>query len=398
MKSTHDHLQKLIQGTADVIPAAELERKLATGRKLVIKLGADPTSPDLHLGHAVVLRKLREFQDLGHQVVFVIGDFTTRIGDPTGRSKTRPPLSDEEIAHNSTTYLDQVGKILDIDRITVRYNSEWSSTLSSKDWITLCAKFTLARLIEREDFAQRLAQHVSIGFHELLYPILQAYDSVALHADVELGGTDQTFNLLAGRFLQEHMQQEPQVIMTLPLLEGLSGGTKMSKSYGNSIGLSEPADQAFGKLMSISDDLMWHYRSILLQESVEEINNYKKSVADGSAHPMELKKKMSHDIVATFWGDSAAQKAQHQFEELFQKRHYEEAPSISLPAELANPCWIVDLVKTLGNVSSSSEARRLIEAGAVSIDETKNTDVKAYITTQPGMIIKIGKHKLYKLQ
>lgn len=398
MKPVNDQVSKLTRGTVEVIPVTDFERKLATGRKLVIKLGADPTSPDLHLGHAVVLRKLREFQDLGHEVVFVIGDFTTRIGDPTGRSKTRPPLSDEEIAHNSATYLDQVGKILDISRITVRYNSEWSAPLSSKDWITLCAKFTLARLIEREDFAQRLAQHVSIGFHELLYPILQAYDSVALRADVELGGTDQTFNLLAGRFLQEHMQQEPQVIMTLPLLEGLSGGTKMSKSYGNSVGLSEPADQAFGKLMSISDELMWHYRSILLQESADQIASYKKSIADGTAHPMELKKNMSHDIVATFWGKSAAQEAQHQFEELFQKRHYDEAPSISLPTELANPCWIVDLVKILGNVSSSSEARRLIEAGAVSIDETKNTDVKAYIETKSGMIVKIGKHKMYKIQ
>lgn len=389
--------QQLAQGTVDVIPVAELERKLSSGRKLVIKLGADPTSPDLHLGHAVVLRKLREFQDLGHEVVFVIGDFTTRIGDPTGRSKTRPPLSDEEITRNSATYLDQVGKILDMKRVTVRYNSEWLDALSSRDWIKLCAKFTLARLIEREDFAQRLAQHISIGFHELLYPILQAYDSVALRADVELGGTDQTFNLLAGRFLQEHMQQEPQVIMTIPLLEGLSGGTKMSKSYGNSIGLSEPADQAFGKLMSISDDLMWHYRSILLQESAETIANYQQGIAQGTLHPMTLKKNMAHDIVSTFWGAPAAQLAQHQFEELFQKRHYEEAPSVTLPETLENPAWIVDLVKILGQCSSSSEARRLIEAGAVMIDDNKITDVKAYITTQTGMIIKIGKHKMYKI-
>lgn len=390
-------LATLTRGTVDVIPVAELEKKLQSGKKLIIKLGADPTSPDLHLGHAVVLRKLREFQDFGHQVVFVIGDFTARIGDPTGRSKTRPPLSDEEIAHNSATYLNQVGKILDLNKITIRYNSEWSNPLTSKEWVALCAKFTLARLIEREDFAQRLSQHISIGFHELLYPIMQAYDSVALRADVEWGGTDQTFNLLAGRYLQEQMGQEPQVIMTVPLLEGISGGAKMSKSYGNAIGLSEKPDQAFGKLMSISDDLMWHYRTILLYEPAETTAKLQAEVAIGQLHPMELKKKTAHAIISTFWSAAEADHAQHQFEELFQKRHYQEAPSITLPPELTNPVWIVDLVKTLGECSSSSEARRLIEAGAVYLNEEKITDVTARVTVSSGTLIKIGKHRLYRV-
>lgn len=400
MSTTSQQLtEQLAQGTVDVIPLADLERKLSTGRKLVIKLGADPTSPDLHLGHAVVLRKLREFQDLGHEVVFVIGDFTTRIGDPTGRSKTRPPLSDEEIIHNSATYLEQVGKILDIKKIVIRYNSEWSDKLSSRDWIKLCAKFTLARLIEREDFAQRLAQHVSIGFHELLYPILQAYDSVALQADVELGGTDQTFNLLAGRFLQEHMQQEPQVIMTVPLLPGISAdGAKMSKSYHNAIGLNEPADKAFGKLMSISDKLMWDYRKILLYESDAAQKSLQADVEQEQKHPMDIKKETAHAIISTFWGTAEAHNAQHQFEALFQKKDYEEAPTIELPAHLANPVWIVDLVKTLGECSSSSEARRLIEAGAVMINNQKINNVKDSLIIVSGMLIKIGKHKVYKIQ
>jgi tyrosyl-tRNA synthetase len=397
MESVSQRIRTLTQGTVDVIPAADLEKKLASNKPLVIKLGVDPTAPDLHLGHAVVLRKLRQFQLLGHQVVFLIGDFTARIGDPTGRSKTRPPLSDEEIATNTATYLNQVGKILDLNTVSIRYNSEWSQVLTSKDWIALCAKFTLARIIEREDFQQRLTQHISIGFHELLYPILQGYDSVALRADVELGGTDQTFNLLVGRFLQEQMGQAPQIIMTVPLLEGISGSTKMSKSYGNTISLNEAADQAFGKLMSISDHLMWHYRSILLYESSEESLALQDAINKGSVHPMDVKKQTAQAIVAAFWGNSEAQAAQHQFEELFQKRHYAEAPSIPLPPELAGSAQLVNAVKILGNCTSSSEARRLIEAGAVYINDVKITDVKACLTLESGTIIKIGKHKLFKI-
>jgi tyrosyl-tRNA synthetase len=387
----------LAAGTVDIIPAAELTQKLATGRQLTIKLGADPTAPDLHLGHAVVLRKLRDFQNAGHRIVFVIGDFTVRIGDPTGRSKTRPPLSDAEIMTHSATYFEQVGKILDKSKIEVRYNSEWLAPISSKEWISLCAKFTLARLIEREDFAQRLAQHQPIGFHELLYPILQGYDSVALRADVELGGTDQTFNLLVGRFLQEQFGQEPQVVMTVPLLEGLNGTQKMSKSLGNYVGLAEPADQAFGKLMSISDDLMWHYDAILLRMPSQEISHLQRAVIEGSAHPMELKLKMAHDIVAEFWSTSEAVHAHEQFIKLFRQHDYEYAQQVPLSNFGTEQIWIIDILKKLNVCTSSSEGRRLIEGGAVHINGTKIVDASEKIILAQDMIIKAGKHKIFRI-
>lgn len=390
-------LEKLCLGTSNVIPQEELKKKLDSGKKLIIKLGADPTSPNLHLGHAVVLSKMKEFQDLGHEIIFLIGDFTARIGDPTGRSKTRPPLSEEDIALHSLTYLEQVGRILDIKKITVRYNAEWLSKLSSVDWVSLCAKTTLARIIEREDFANRLQEHQPIGLHELLYPIMQGYDSVELKADVELGGTDQTFNLLMGRFLQEQFGQEPQVILTMPLLEGLDGVAKMSKSYGNAIGLTDPAPDAYGKLMSISDTLMWRYYLLLLNKTAPEIADMQNAVARNAVHPMDLKKKLAHGIIAKFWSAQEADVAQTHFEELFQKKDYSQVQEFILPATTPNPIRILELIKELGAAPSSSEARRLVEAGAVSIDETKVTDPRAAITTQPGMLIKVGKHRFYKL-
>ncbi|HZW61884.1 MAG TPA: tyrosine--tRNA ligase, partial [Candidatus Babeliales bacterium] len=265
-------LAQLKRGTVQILPEDELLKKLSKGKPLKIKLGMDPTSTDLHLGHAVVLSKMKQFQDLGHDIIFLIGDFTARIGDPTGRSKTRPPLTEEEIAHNTKTYFDQVSKILDPKKITVRYNSEWLDALTMKEMVKLCGKVTLARLTEREDFAKRIAENQTIGFHELLYPLFQGYDSIALHADIELGGTDQTFNLLMGRFLQEHYGQEGQVIITVPLLEGLDGHAKMSKSLGNAVGIAEPADQAFGKLMSMPDALMWRYFHLLLDKDQDEIS------------------------------------------------------------------------------------------------------------------------------
>ncbi|OQA36445.1 MAG: Tyrosine--tRNA ligase [Candidatus Dependentiae bacterium ADurb.Bin331] len=391
-------IENLLVGTVQTVTPEELKKKIARGKPLIIKLGADPTAPDLHLGHAVVLSKMRQFQDYGHQVVFLIGDFTARIGDPTGKSKTRPPLSDEEIAHNTATYFAQVSKILDPKKTTIRFNSEWLGELSPKEFISLCAKSTLARLIEREDFAHRMRNHEPIGFHELLYPLMQGYDSVALQADVELGGTDQTFNLLMGRFLQEHYKQEPQIIMTTPLLEGLDGVQKMSKSLGNYIGLAEPADQAYGKLMSISDKLMWRYMEILLHTSPHTISMWQERVASGSTHPMELKKQMAHDIVARFWSPDQAQQAQQQFEALFQAKDYSQATQISLPENTAAQLWIVDLLKLLGAVTSSSEARRLLEAGAVKINDETVTDFSAKITWVSGMNIKVGKHRIYRLK
>ncbi len=385
------------KGTVQVLPEDELKKKLASGKKLKIKLGMDPTSPDLHLGHAVVLSKLKDFQDLGHEVIFLIGDFTSKIGDPTGRSKTRPSLTQQEIEHNMQTYFQQVGKVLDPQKVTVRYNSEWLSALSMADFIKLAAKVTVARLIEREDFKTRIDQRQPIGFHELFYPLLQGYDSVALNADVELGGTDQTFNLLMGRFLQEQFMKEPQIILTMPLLEGLDGSQKMSKSLGNAVGLAESADDAFGKLMSIADDLMWNYFKLLLDKTSSAISEMQKKVADGTLHPMELKKLMAHDIIAKFWSKEQADNAQKKFESLFQKKDYSKAEKISLPKGTQNPLWIIDLLKALDAIKSSSEAKRLIEDKAVLIDGEPVEDFKASIAWKSDMIIKVGKHRIYRL-
>lgn len=388
-------LEIIKSSTSNVIPEADLIKKLEKNIPLRIKLGMDPTAPDLHLGHAVALSKMRQLQDLGHEIIFLIGDFTARIGDPTGKSKTRPALSIEEIERNTKTYFEQVSKILDPKKLTIRYNSEWLDKLSIKDMIELCAKVTVARLIEREDFANRIKNHQSISFHELLYPLFQGYDSVALKADIELGGTDQTFNLLMGRYLQEHYGQEPQVVVTTPLLEGLDGGPKMSKSLGNAIGLNEKADQAYGKLMSISDELMWHYMHILLYTSDAEIAELKKRIHDEIVHPMDLKKNMAHAIIERFWSKQEADAAQAQFEALFQKKDYSQAQEAALG--LKAPLWIVDLLKMLKAISSSSEAKRLIESGSVHVDDQVITDFKAIVNPKPGTIIKVGKHRIYKL-
>lgn len=398
MENNVNNFNAIKEGTVTIIHENDLQKKLNSGKKLKIKLGMDPTAPDLHLGHAVVLSKLKDFQDLGHEILFLIGDFTARIGDPTGKSKTRPPLSDEQIALNTVTYFEQVGKILNPALIKIVYNSHWLQKLTAKDFVELCAEVTLSRLIERDDFEQRMQKNQSISFHELLYPLLQGYDSVELHADVELGGTDQTFNLLMGRTLQESFGQEPQVVITMPLLEGLDGVNKMSKSLGNYIGLTEPAEQAYGKLMSISDTLMWRYFALLLRKSSAEISILQERIAAGTLHPMELKKSMAFDIIAKFWSKPDAQIAQEQFEALFQKKDYSQAQEVILPANTASPFAIVDLLKALGAVKSSSEAYRLIEAGAVKIDDVAITDFKALITWHDGMIVKVGKHRIYQLK
>lgn len=396
-KNVQEMMALLIAGTVQVTPLEEFQKKLEKGKKLIIKLGADPTAPDLHLGHAVVLEKMRQFQDLGHTVIFLIGDFTAHIGDPSGKSKVRPPIAPEQIALNMRTYFEQVGKVLDTDKIQIRYNSQWLGVLSSADMIKLCAKVTLARLTERDDFANRIAHNQPIGFHELLYPLLQGYDSVALQADVELGGTDQTFNLLVGRFLQEQYDQEPQVIMTMPLLVGLDGVHKMSKSLGNAVGLTEPANQAYGKLMSLPDDAMWSYFELLVHTPVAEIKKMQQSVERNEAHPMELKKQMAHAVVAKFWSVIDADDAQKQFESLFQKRDYSQAQSVQLPDGFENPIWIVDLLRQLGVIESSSQARRLIEDGAVTVDGKPIVDFKDRISWQQGSIVKAGKHHIYRI-
>lgn len=396
------HIEKALeiikQGAADCIPEKELRIKLESGKKLRIKLGMDPTAPDLHLGHAVVLKKMRQLQDLGHEVIFLIGDYTARIGDPSGKSKTRPPLTGEQIAQNAETYFEQVKKILDPSRLTIAYNSTWLQALNFADVIKLCSKVTVARLIEREDFSKRLEQKLPIALHELLYPVMQGYDSVELKADIELGGTDQTFNLLCGRFLQEQFGQEPQVVITMPLLEGLDGVDKMSKSLGNSIGLiQEPAD-AYGRLMSISDTLMWRYYHLLLGRSLAEIEAMKQKVSHQSVHPMNLKKQMAFEIIAQFWSQEQAEAAQKTFEALFQQKDYSQAQEVVIAQELKSaPIWIVALLKELQVVQSSSDAKRLILSGAVHLNDKVVNDFSAQLEIEDGDIIKVGKHKIFKI-
>ncbi|HSC25102.1 MAG TPA: tyrosine--tRNA ligase [Candidatus Babeliales bacterium] len=397
MNTIEKTIEQLYSGTVNIYSETELIDALKSGKKLIIKLGADPTAPDLHLGHTVVFSKLKQFQDLGHEVIFLIGDFTAQIGDPTGRDKTRPALSAEAIKINLQSYFDQVGKILDPRRITIRYNSEWLSQLTNADVVALLSKVTLARITERDDFDKRIKNNESIGLHELLYPVFQAYDSVVLKADIELGGTDQTFNLLMGRFLQEHYGQKGQIAITMPLLIGLDGVHKMSKSLGNSIGLNELAHNAFGKLMSISDTLMWHYFSLLLAKNTHEIEELQRNVAARIIHPMDLKKNMAQEIVAKFWSINEAQQARIHFEALFQNRDYSQAEQVLLPYNFANPVWIVELLKIVGAVISSSEAKRLIESGSVHLNDVTITDFKAIVSWQTGSIIKVGKHRIYKI-
>lgn len=391
-------IQKLSSGTVNIYSEDELVEAIKKGKKLKVKLGADPTAPDLHLGHAVVLSKLREFQDLGHEVIFLIGNFTAQIGDPTGKDKTRPPLSAAAIQNNLQSYFDQVGKVLDPAKITIVYNADWLAKLTTADLVSLLAKVTLARITERDDFEKRIKNNQSIGMHELLYPIFQAYDSVELRADVELGGTDQTFNLLMGRFLQEQFGQKGQIAMTMPLLIGLDGVHKMSKSLGNYVGLNEPASQAFGKLMSMSDELMWHYFMILLGKTAEQIAHMKLQVAEQSLHPMNLKKDMAYSVVERFWSTQDAADARNQFEALFQNKDYSQAEQVDLPSDCANPIWIVELLKILGAVKTSSDAKRLIESGSVHVDETAIANFKDVVTWQPGMVVKVGKHRIYKIK
>ncbi len=391
-------LEILQSGTVQVVPKVDFEKKLKSGKKLKIKFGADPTAPDLHLGHVVALNKLKQFQDLGYEVIFLIGDFTALIGDPSGKSKTRPPLTPEEIKKNAKTYLEQVGKILDIKKTKIVYNSEWLSKLKFDDVLRLAGKVTLARVIERDDFSKRLKEKVSIGMHELFYPLMQGYDSVELKADIELGGTDQTFNLLMGRFLQEQYGQEPQAIMTMPLLEGLDGIKKMSKSLGNYVGLWEDANKVYGKLMSISDVLMLRYYLLLLDKTEKEIEDMQNSIKDGTLHPMKLKKEMAYKIVEKYWSEKEAQEGQQKFEALFQKKDYSKATEIVLQKNTENPVWIVELLKLLKAINTSSEGKRLIESGAIYVDDVQIKEFKASIKWKTGTVIKAGKHKIYKIK
>lgn len=398
IKEVEEAIRVIKKGIVDLVNEEELieklERSYKEKRPLKIKAGFDPTAPDLHLGHTVLLRKLRQFQDLGHEVYFLIGDFTGMIGDPTGRSETRPALTKEQVLENAKTYREQVFKILDPSKTKVVFNSEWFSKMSVEEVIRLCAKYTVARILEREDFKKRLESGFPISIHELIYPLFQAYDSVALKADVELGGTDQLFNLLIGRDIQREYGQEPQVIITLPLLEGIDGVQKMSKSLGNYIGITEPPFEIYGKIMSIPDHIMWKYYLLLTDLSEEEINEMREKVEKEELHPKEVKKKLARYIVSQFHSPELALKAEEEFERIFSKKELPtEATVINIKA---GKLWLPGFLRDQGLVKSSSEARRLISQRA--IDLNKNTITEEEIEFFPGeYFLKIGKKKFIKL-
>ena len=365
--SVAEQMRIIESGTADIVPAAALRDKLASGAPLTVKLGVDPTAPDLHLGHAVPLRKLRQFQDLGHTVVLIIGDFTALIGDPSGRSSTRPALTPEEIEANAATYIEQAFKILDPTKTVMRHNSEWLGELDFAKILWLTSQFTVARILERDDFQKRYREGVGISLHELLYPMAQAYDSVAISADVELGGTDQLFNLLAGRELMEKLGVEPQVCLTLPLLEGTDGVQKMSKSYGNYVGLTDEPGDMFGKVMSVPDALMVKYYRLCTALPVDEIDALEKALVQGSTHPNEAKRRLAREIVALYHGGEAAQAAEEAFDRVFKRGELPESvPEVRV--ERTDPVHLPALLKAAGLAATTSEGRRLIDQGAVRVD------------------------------
>ncbi|MGD8719768.1 MAG: tyrosine--tRNA ligase [Candidatus Zixiibacteriota bacterium] len=376
--------------------AAKVRASLASGRPLKIKLGLDPTAPDIHLGHTVVLNKLRDFQDLGHEVVFLVGDFTCSIGDPSGRSKTRPILSMEQIRANAETYCDQAFKILDPEKTTVDYNSRWLSPMTFADVIRLAAKYTVARMIERDDFSKRLNENLPISLHELFYPLAQGYDSVALEADVELGGSDQKFNLMVARDIQREFDQEPEVAVIMPLLVGTDGTQKMSKSLGNYVGVTDAPEEIYGKLMSVSDELMFDYLEILRLESAGEVKQIRADVAAGKAHPKEVKMAMARRVVELYHDAGAARAAEEHFERVHREGQAPEDMPTHTPS--ANPIVLATLLVEAGLAPSKSEARRLVSQNAVSINDEKVADPQAEVTFVGGEVIKVGKRRFAQIK
>jgi tyrosyl-tRNA synthetase len=390
-------LAELERGTQDVLTRGDLVRKLARGKPLKVKAGFDPTAPDLHLGHTVLLNKMRQFQQLGHEVIFLIGDFTGMIGDPSGRNVTRPPLTPEEVQANARTYERQVFKILDPERTRVDFNSRWLAAMPALEFVKIAAHYTVARMLERDEFSKRFKGGQPIAIHEFLYPLAQGYDSVALHADVELGGTDQKFNLLVGRQLQEAYAQEPQVVMTMPLLEGTDGVEKMSKSKGNYIGIAESPDAMYGKMMSISDDLMWRYFELLSFRPLPELAALKHAVSEGR-NPRDVKLELAHEIVARFHGAAEADQAGKDFMARVSER--------SVPADLAPQTVLVDarglrlanLLKEAGLAQSTSEANRKIEEGAVRVDGTRVTDRGLTFAAGADHVFQVGSRRFARLK
>ena len=390
---TIDKQLAIIQrGVDEILPLDELKKKLKKNKPLRIKLGMDPTAPDLHLGHTVVINKMKQLQELGHEIIFLIGDFTGMIGDPTGKNVTRKPLTKEDVRENAKTYTNQVFKILDKDKTKIAFNSEWMSKMSSTEMISLASKHTVARMLERDDFSKRYKGGQAISIHEFLYPLVQGYDSVALRADIELGGSDQKFNLLVGRELQKQADMEPQVILTMPILEGLDGVQKMSKSLDNYIGIDEEPDSIFGKIMSISDELMWRYLELLSFESLETIASWKKEVENGE-NPRNIKFRLAKEIIARFHNNEAAKKAQHNFIDRFTKN---QTPDEMDEFTFSKGLKIANLLKDSNLVSSTSEAFRMIKQGAVKMDGEKIID-KDLILKEGTSVYQVGKRKFARV-
>jgi tyrosyl-tRNA synthetase len=393
VKEIETELDVIKRGAVDVLPEEELIAKLKTGRRLRIKAGFDPTAPDLHLGHTVLIQKMKQFQDLGHEVIFLIGDFTGMIGDPSGKSETRKQLTRDAVVKNAETYKEQIFKILDPGKTIIDFNHRWMEKMDAVSLIELSAKYTVARMLEREDFKQRYQKQQSISIHEFLYPLMQGYDSVVLKADVELGGTDQRFNLLIGRELQREYGQEPQVVLTMPLLEGLDGAQKMSKSLGNYIGINEAPEEMFGKIMSISDVLMWRYYELLSDKNLQQIQAARSGIESGELHPMDLKKSLGAELVGRFHGTDAAQAARDYFETRYQKRSVPK--DIKKQFSAPESIWICQLLADeLKFAKSRGEARRLIMQGAVKVDGQVITDVNFHFRGDVHQILEVGKSRI----
>ncbi len=388
--SLEKHLSEIVRGTVDVVPMDGLKRKLEQGKPLRIKWGADPSAPDLHLGHTVVLNKLRSFQELGHTVIFLIGDFTAMIGDPTGRSETRKALTREQVDKNAETYKEQVFKILDPERTELRFNSEWLDQLSPTDMVRLAGQYTVARLLERDDFSKRFKSGIPIFVHEFLYPLLQGYDSVALEADVEVGGTDQRFNLLVGREMQRGFGQQPQIILTMPILEGINGTKKMSKSLGNAVGITDTPGDMFGKIMSVSDSLMLKYYDLLSSIRTGRVE----AIKEGKIHPMEAKKDLASEIVERFHSAEAAKLARQEFSDRFQRGEVPKDIAVCTLSVSEPQVWICYLLRESGLVKSTSEARRLIRQGAVKVDGERVSDSEQLIEANGTLLLRVGKRRI----
>jgi tyrosyl-tRNA synthetase len=392
-----DQLAEICRGASDVLVASELRTRLAVGRPLVVKAGFDPTAPDLHLGHTVLINKLRAFQQLGHTVVFLIGDFTGLIGDPTGRNVTRPPLTREEIAANAATYEGQIFRILDPERTRIEFNSRWMGEMDAAGLVQLASRHTVARMLERDDFQQRYAANKPIAIHEFLYPLVQGYDSVMLKADVELGGTDQRFNLLVGRQLQQDYGQAPQVVITMPLLEGLDGVNKMSKSLGNYVGITDPPGDMFGKLMSISDELMWRYFELLSFRSAGDLAALRQRVADG-LNPRDAKFELARELVARFHGEAAGEAAQADFVRRFRDRGVpDEMEAVDLQAPAAG-LPVAHLLRQADLVASNAEALRMIEQGAVRIDGERVVSRELVLPGNSTLVVQVGKRRFKRVR